>query len=626
MTIIPYKTDRRYVKVIIPLDNKGLIFKLMSTPFNYIKTDGNVYSFHVSDWEKVRGIINGYYPNTLPKFDFKIFTGYIQNPSRDVMIHLDFTDGEIIDKIKGIPRGFASFQDGTYRIKPSNESFKAINDIISLGKLNTSGLDLKKFEKDIPSGTIPNTLELSSMVEGLDIKVDTKLPLRGYQKVAIHYAERSDGKALIADEMGIGKTPTAIGFVLRNPGKTVVICPAMVKLNWSMEIQKFTNYTEDDIQIVSGRKSLLEGKYWTIINYDIVNGYVKSLKSMNINTLIVDEGHYIKSQKSRRSEAVLSLGVNIKNILVLTGTPLKNNRPIELWNIITLLKKGWIFGNFWNYAKRFCDAHEGDYGWDMNGMSNVDELYKLLRATTMIRRLKKDVLTELPPKVHQRIVLDDIDLSEYRKVDREFKDWVKINGKTWNDRTQVIVRIEKLKQAAARAKLDSIKKWLKDFLETSEEKILVYAHHKEIQLTLFQQFKDDAVWIRSGNDQKEVFDFNTGKKQIAIIALQAGGIGINLQTANNVLFTELAWTPEVHLQAEDRTHRMGQTKSVNVYYVVARHTIDIMILNLLNKKEREIEMVLDGGGTTEDVEIDMLYEIMKEFSPQNMGHTMVEGY
>ena len=226
--------------------------------------------------------------------------------------------------------------------------------------------------------------------------------LRPFQKQAVSFIESQQGRALIADQMGLGKTIEALAWIQLHPElrPVVIVCPASVKLNWAKETKKWLSNPK--IQVISGRKNgySLTGNI-IIINYDIVPSWVNAIKTLIPRIIILDEAHYIKNSKAKRTRAIKQICKGVSHILTLTGTPIVN-RPIEMFNAINLVAPK-IFPSLWKYAHRYCNARHNGFGWDFNGASNTQELHEKLTKTVMIRRLKKDVLKELPEK--QRTVV-----------------------------------------------------------------------------------------------------------------------------------------------------------------------------------------------------------------------------
>lgn len=308
-------------------------------------------------------------------------------------------------------------------------------------------------------------------------------------------------------------------------------------------------------------------------------------------------------------------------------------------------------GNYVVYGmgSKNCNAFEGDFGWDFSGTSNLDELYSKLKQTCFIRRKKEDVLSELPPK--QRILLP-IELSnreEYNKASKNFIQWIKsklmdeseyleelkkIPMLTDSQRTimsnariaeklnktreaEALVRIEKLKQLVAKGKLSRVKDFIETFLQY-DDKLVIFAKHKEIYKSLIDSYKDISVHVIGGMTSKQkdkaVVEFQTNPKiKLFIGALDAAGVGLTLTESSTVAFVEFGWTSAIHDQAEDRCHRIGQKDFVKCYYFYSEKTIDEDILEIVENKRKIASNIMDGLTIVDDADTNDVEKILSKF-------------
>jgi SNF2 family DNA or RNA helicase len=411
-----------------------------------------------------------------------------------------------------------------------------------------------------------------------------------FQKAAVAYSVRAH-RVLIGDEMGLGKTVEALAIIkAANAFPALVVCPATLKLNWRREAEKWLPIKR--VAVLGGQNGTTEGDI-VIINYDVLGRFAAKLKTRGFKGIIFDESHYAKNHKAQRTAHCKQLASGIPVRLCLTGTPVLN-RPAELISQLQLLDRLDDLGGFWNFAERYCDAHKNRWGWDFSGASNLDELNERLRATCYIRRTKAEVLPELPAKRRCIVPVEIDNLNEYKRAERDLLGWIREKS-VEDDRflesiddlpvteqlvqrrersnsavqraahAEQLVRIEALKQLAARGKIAAATEWITSFIE-SGEKLIVFAHHQEIQDELLVLFPSAAV-VRGGDDvlirQANVDRFQTDANcRLIVCSLRAGGVGITLTAASNVCFLELGWTPAEHDQAEDRCHRIGQKESV----------------------------------------------------------------
>lgn len=350
---------------------------------------------------------------------------------------------------------------------------------------------------------------------------------------------------------------------------------------------------------------------------------------MKFKCIVMDESHYLKNHKSNRTKAVKQLAKNIKYRFALSGTPMIN-RPRELISQLDIIDRLETMGGFWTYAKQYCDAKETRFGWDMGGFSNIVELHDKLINSCFIRRLKSDVLDELPEKQRTEIPLMIDNMSEYMEAKLNFVKWVKTNVISEEEfkeqidentlltksqknmvikakmqlkldgiqQAEAMVQLEYLKQISAKGKLNKFKEWADNIID-SGEKIVIFAHHQEIYKELLKYYKDNCVSIVGGMTAKKkdeaVEQFQTNDKiRVFIGALDAAGVGITLTASSTVAFVEFGWTSAIHDQAEDRCHRMGQKNFTNIYYFYGKDTVDEHILELIKEKRELSGAILDG--------------------------------
>ncbi|MEW6170663.1 MAG: DEAD/DEAH box helicase [Candidatus Omnitrophota bacterium] len=442
-----------------------------------------------------------------------------------------------------------------------------------------------------------------------------------YQRAGIEYISTHQN-ILLADEMGLGKTIQVIGYLnlQQTCPQTVIVCPASLKINWKNELQSWLVYPAD-IRIVKEQDDIDHADI-AIINYDIVS---KFKWDKQFDLLVLDEAHYIKNNKAQRTRNILGhkklglSGIQATKKIYLTGTPIKN-RPIELWTQIhSLDSKTW--SDFWGYAKRYCNAYNGGYGWDMSGASNLEELQEKLRTSVMIRRMKADVLTELPAKIRQVIELSangnkkaiEEEWSAYRQHQEKLSEMkAKVEVAKLSDNkeeyeqavknlrvgmTTMFTEIARLRHETAVAKIPAVIEHIENIIETSE-KVVVFAHHHDVIDAIQEKFGSQAVHL-TGQDniearQKAVEEFQTNPKVLIFIgSISAAGVGITLTSASRVVFAELDWTPAQNSQAEDRCHRIGQKNSVLIQHLVLEGSLDAHIAKTIVAKQNIIDAALD---------------------------------
>ena len=470
------------------------------------------------------------------------------------------------------------------------------------------------------------SLELSRASKAnIDVPVPNGLNYLPYQLAGIQYALERDA-TLIGDEMGLGKTIQAIGVINAIP-KTksiLVICPASLKLNWKREIEKWT--VKPYIVQIAQKDYFpsFDENIIVIVNYDVLKKFESQIKSRIWDILILDEVHYLKNHKAIRTKQVFGgkgiQPIKSKRKIYLTGTPMVN-RPIELFGILKSIDYN-EWGNWKHFVDRYCDAWHNGYAYDVSGASNLDELQDRLRSTCMIRRLKEDVLKELPSKVRQVVELpmdgtvDVIKIEKslnekYQQIVDEKRILVEL-AKTSHSRehydaavheltvaTQIqFTEMSKARKDVALAKIPLVIDQLKDVIDAGQ-KVVVFAHHHEVIDKIYDALKpgtavkfdgrtsmsmrDKAVHTFQQNDQIRVF----------VGGIKAAGVGITLTASSHVIFAELDWVPGVMSQAEDRCHRIGQHNSVLVQHLVIDESIDAIMAHRLVEKQSILDQSLD---------------------------------
>lgn len=531
-------------------------------------------------------------------------------------ITFDF-DWNIVNAIR------STFNDKKYdsirkvwNIKLTEDNISKLYDFIEKFKFNVDGnleqaiynYNLIQAQKEVE---VKEVIELSRKSESNITVSNLKGTLKPFQKAGVEYAVKQK-RTFIADEMGLGKTIQAIATIQhKSLFPALIICPASLKYNWLNEINNWLDGVT--VEVLNGKSTYTNADI-TIINYDILKKHKDYLVGRNYKVMVADESHYVKNYKSIRTKTTKEISKDIEYILFLTGTPVLN-RPNELISQLDIMKRLNDFGGFWSFARRYCNAFQDAYGWNLSGASNLEELNLKLRGNCYIRRNKKDVLTELPDKVRQNVYIDLTNKKEYDFAERDLVKWLKSIGEDESARkamdAEQLVRIEKLKQLAVAGKMDGVFEWIDNVLE-QDEKLVVFASHTKVVEAIANKYNCKSIY--GGTDikarQEAVDDFqNNPNTRLLVLNMIAGGVGLTLTASSNVAFIELGWTPAVHDQAEDRLHRIGQKDSVNVYYLLAKNSIDEEIMDLIEQKR----VVVTGTTEGEDIkDVKVLNELVKK--------------
>ncbi|KAJ3046750.1 Swi SNF matrix associated, actin dependent regulator of chromatin, partial [Rhizophlyctis rosea] len=413
--------------------------------------------------------------------------------------------------------------------------------------------------------------------------------LMEFQKVGVAKAVAREGRVLIGDEMGLGKTLQALAVCAwyRTEWPVLVICPSSLRLTWQAEIQKWLSVESDAIQVIfSGKDEVDQNAEFVIISYDLAtkDQLAEQLSERKFKIVVADESHYLKSRDAKRTKTILPMLKNAKQALLLSGTPALS-RPMELYTQLSALFKKFV--SMQAFGTRYCDAKHGRYGWDYSGNSNTRELNWYLTKTVLIRRLKKDVLTELPEKRRQCIYVEIPAKAKKAmqklkektnvldaKIQRSKDNVEKFTEAQWEKRLHLV----DMYGETGRAKIAPVVEYIGELYEDTGKKFIVFAHHMDV-LDGISEYLDEKVkakYIRiDGNTSQQIRHSlceqfqGDAETRVAVLGITAAGVGLTLNAADLVIFAELFWNPAQLLQGEDRAHRIGREGNVDVKYILA---------------------------------------------------------
>lgn len=476
-----------------------------------------------------------------------------------------------------------------------------------------------------------------------DFDFDTSIingSLLPFQRVVLQY-NTIRKNMLIGDDMGLGKTLTALACAANNQlqHSVNISCPAIARLTWRNEIRRWlpgaTIYickmanTEQDI--AKEEQDILAADF-VITSYNKMAVYREILEKRQAKLFIGDESQYLKTPRSQRTQASMSVAKTCDYVYLLSGTPLKN-RPRELitqLQMLRVLDSG--FGGESAFLFQYCGAKNNGFGYNFNGASNLPGLRQKLRETCMVRRLKDDVMDFLPKKHRMRIPVELPNRKEYDKANSNFRstivnkvteaanlsaDTEMLTGKQRKAfiddfisnqlekaaRAEILVHINILRQIVARGLQTAACEWIEGFCENGEP-LVVFVYHREQQEYLYRHLcKKNKLRVgkimsgMSDESRKQVeLDFQAGKYDVVICSIMSANTNITLTAATTVLTVEYLWVPGDHIQAEDRCRRIGtstEADSINCYYLHADDTVDDLFWQTITKKFKVIEQSMD---------------------------------
>ena len=539
-------------------------------------------------------------------------------------IKLDKWNADIIADIKAI-----NWQSRKYieaeRVWEVDLSHKAAVDQL---KIKYNGRYVEQTEEE-KIGDIPPMPKLT-------IDIPTRLPLRDYQKEDVAYGMEKL-HFINGNQPGLGKSFEAIATIYAlNAWPALIICPASLRRNWQIEWEKFVGIKamilNDSVKKTwptfyeMGMCKVFIVNYESLKKYfvlDIVKNEKGKFKLSNVkfnsnitlfDSVAIDELHKIKDPTTMVSKLVRGVCAKKKVVIGLTGTPIVNKPKDLVAQLLAIGQLEAVAGNYKHFMNRYCGGMAGA------GATNLEELNYKLKTTCFFQRLKKDVLKDLPDKVHQIVYCDITTRDEYNKASTDLANYLKENkDKTDAEvaksmRGEVMVKIGILKQISARGKMNEVSEYIEEIVD-ADEKVGVFLHHKEIANFVKEKFPSTLLYTGSQSDEeknKAVHDFQKCKKcdirfenhvncdhehvpsnnKIIALSTKAGGVGLTLTAASRMAVIELPWHPADCEQIESRFHRMSQKNSVQCTYFLGKDTIDEHIYDIIEKKRAIADTVL----------------------------------
>jgi len=474
---------------------------------------------------------------------------------------------------------------------------------IDINEVNSLIQKLQKFEKEIDFSDLQKYTSKEEVKKEITLKTLTNNSITPFS----HQVEAAkflleNKKAILADEMGIGKTLSAILAANNIEGKKLIVCPASLKLNWQKEI-KMLNSTAK-IGIINGKTITdLNDCEWYIINYDILSKHVESLLAEGFKSVIMDECHYIKSinnsgkPTANRGKIALQIANNTEYCFLLTGTPI-TNKTKDIFNLLKAIDHPLTI-KWFNFGMRYCNGYKDRYGYNFDGYSNTSELHEKI-SNKMMRRLKTELL-DLPEKIRSFIPVE-IDLKKYTSL---FNDFMKQRVELTQG--EQLVRLNALRHLLAIEKIPHTFNMIENLLE-QEKQVIIFTCYQAVVDAITEKFQASKITGDCSAEQRQsvVEDFQKGKINVLVCNIQAAGVGLTLTSGDTIIFNDFDWTPANHLQAEDRIHRIGQKNNCNIYYMYAENAcIDYKMSEIIEEKTKNINNIVDNNNSS-------MFELIKK--------------
>jgi SNF2 family DNA or RNA helicase len=438
--------------------------------------------------------------------------------------------------------------------------------------------------------------------------------LRSYQKEGVHWMERLRNmylNGILADDMGLGKTLQAIVAMTQSKkGSSLVVCPTSLLYNWKEEITKFNPKIQT--LIVDGsphqRKKMISSfaKYDLIItSYTLLQKDIELYKTIAFAYAILDEAQHIKNRGTRNAKSVKMIQSMHK--LILTGTPIENCLE-ELWSLFDFLMPG-LLSSYDRFVEKYVRS---------TGEVHAKNIEFLKRKVSpfILRRMKSDVLSELPPvsEISYHCQLGNVQLDLYRSYAQSAKDeLIKLVERDGFDKVQihVLATLTRLKQicchpaifaketaeAGDSAKYEMLLELVQSLIEGNHKTVIFsqYTQMLKIMKADFEQRGYNFCYLDGStkNRLQIVNDFNENESMtLFLVSLKAGGTGLNITGADTVIHYDMWWNPAVENQATDRVHRIGQKKSVSAYKLITLGTIEEKILEMQKRKKGLVKKIV----------------------------------
>lgn len=443
-----------------------------------------------------------------------------------------------------------------------------------------------------------------------DLFVNKSLPAQTYpapkglsyftfQNEAIAYAMERQ-YTLLGDEMGLGKTVEAVGVAnAMGASSILVVCK---KIGISTWVQHFNQWLVKDLPVrVNATKSSREV---VIVNYASMHKMMPLLLNKSWDYLIVDEAHFVSNfscnngnvKGTKRAKNVFMLADRVGKAVFLSGTFYKNSAE-DLWPFLnTFDPENWKDKTV--FKEKYCQNRDSytPEAWKLRGGNNLVELQQKLKNSILLRREKTEVAKELPPKLRQIVLLDSN--GEVKKLlDRQEDMLGQLKCVDVENVSNIpFDKLASFRKALGITKADLVCEYLADLLNKTD-KIVVFAHHTAVIDKIHQMFKGAAVkYYGDTSEKKAKYAVNRFKNdpsiKLFIGNMNSAGTTITLTNSHTVVFAEMSWVPDEHLQAEDRCHRIGQQYPVNIIYLLLDDPLDKRLLNVVTSKEEEFRMTM----------------------------------
>ena len=613
------------------ITDDDIIYKFIKTEIDKFMNTSNIYATENLNRKKSR-------MNKKISIGVKIDNGLLNVNLND----LNYSKEELKEILKKyrLRKKYHRLKDGTFVDLEENPEIEFLDNLISGTNLSYKEIDdyirlpinrafyLEKLLDENTSINANIDKNYRQFIESVDKFENKKIPkeldktLRDYQKIGFKWLSNIDlynFGGILADDMGLGKTIQVLSVVLdyvvntKKSKTSLVVCPSSLTLNWYNETKKFA--PDLKVLVISGDAQEREKKIKNLESFDIIVTSYDLLKrdidlykelEYKFKFLIADEAQYIKNNNTKNSRAIKQIEADTK--YALTGTPIENSLN-ELWSIFDLIMPGYLFT-----YKKFKKDFETPIIKDKND-KKLNNL-KMLIEPFVLRRTKKEVLKELPDKLTSVVnnemteEQEKIYLSYLAQARDELNEEIETKGFE-QTRIKILALLTRLRQICCHpslfitnykgesGKLNQCMELVKDGIESGHKIILFSGYTSMFKIIEEELKKNNINYLKLTGRTKIrerlnlINEFNSNEDiKLFLISLKAGGTGINLTSADMVIHYDPWWNLSVENQATDRTHRIGQTKKVQVYKMITKNSIEEKIYDLQKRKEELIDNML----------------------------------
>lgn len=413
----------------------------------------------------------------------------------------------------------------------------------------------------------------------------------------------SNGSVYNASEQGLGKTVTTIKVIEKlNVGKTLIICPAVMRLTWEAEMRKWFADAPPINVLLNGRSKWDPESCITIISYNLCEKFLEDINNEEWKFLVMDEAHYLKSHTAKRTKTILGvIWKRARYKIALSGTPITNS-VVDGFTLFNRMSPK-DFPTFHGFVGEYSYMRRTPWAVQYYGIRNEDKLRNLIRERFFIRYTKQEVLPELPDKIYQEIILPETLAVKVPKGEQEkLREQIKALVAAIKDSAPIPVQPMMLatqKRLQGEAKVGAVAEFVKNLLDEGTP-VVLFAYHTNVIKKLVEELSEYNPQVITGETTGEerfrcVQAFQQGESDLFIGQMVAAGVGITLTRSSNVVLAEMDWSPAVIAQAVDRTHRIGQKDTVNVYYFIVKGSIDESLVRTVMSKVRIFNKVIENG-------------------------------